>query len=282
MNDAFRINQRCINCGTCWQFDPQHFARGDRSARVQAQPLGDAELEQALLALQACPVAAIETSAAQRRRSLQQAFPVPVTTHPAGEVLYSGWASKQSFGACSWFIRRSDGNVMVDVPRWSAPLARRIEALGGLAMIVLTHRDDVGEHRRWANAFNCERWIHAADATAAPDAERIVEGDQGQMIGTGLRLIPTPGHTPGSMCLQLGESRSVLFSGDHLWWNREQQVVVASARYCWWDFQQQIQSVRALLDLDVAWLLPGHGHRHHFEPGMWRLALEQTLTWVES
>jgi glyoxylase-like metal-dependent hydrolase (beta-lactamase superfamily II) len=226
-------------------------------------------------------VAAIETSPQQRQQILSRSFPVPVTTHSAGEVFYCGWASKRSFGACSWLIRRPDGNVLVDVPRWSAPLARRIKALGGLAMIVLTHRDDVAEHSRWAKAFACERWIHAADATAAHGAEQILEGEQVQTIGAGLRLIPTPGHTPGSMCLQLGERRAVLFSGDHLWWNCEQQVVVASARYCWWDFQRQIQSVWSLLDLDVAWLLPGHGHRHHFAPGAWRLALEQTLAWVD-
>ena len=85
----------------------------------------------------------------------------------------------------------------------------------------------------------------------------------------------------GSLCVQLGQERSVLFSGDHLWWNREQQVLVASERYCWWNFQEQIQSVRRLLDLDVAWLLPGHGHRQSFAIGEWRAALEQTLRWIE-
>ena len=221
----FRINSRCISCGTCWQFDPEHFANGGDAAVVSQQPRDLPALHQALLALQACPVAAIEASADQRREQPVDGFPVGVTHHASDEVLYCGWASKRSFGACSWLIRRPEGNVMVDVPRWSAPLARRIAA--------------------------------------------------------GLRLIPTPGHTSGSMCVQLGEQRSVLFSGDHLWWNRKQEVVVASARYCWWDFGRQIQSVRALLDLDVAWLLPGHGHRHAFALGEWRAALEQTLAWVE-
>ena len=277
----FRINSRCISCGTCWQFDPEHFANGGDAAVVSQQPRDLPALHQALLALQACPVAAIEASADQRREQPVNGFPIGVTHHASGEVLYCGWASKRSFGACSWLIRRPEGNVMVDVPRWSAPLARRIEALGGLNMILLTHRDDVADHGRWARAFGAERWIHAADADAAPEAEHQLEGDGPRLIATGLRLIPTPGHTQGSMCVQLGEQRSVLFSGDHLWWNREQQVVVASARYCWWDFGRQIQSVRALLDLDVAWLLPGHGHRHAFASGEWRAALEQTLAWVE-
>ena len=79
------------------------------------------------------------------------------------------------------------------------------------------------------------------------------------------------------MSVLLGERRSVLFSGDHLWWRPEQAVLVASERYCWWDFQEQLRSVERLKELDVAWLLPGHGHAHAFAPGEWRAGLEQTL-----
>ncbi|MEB3333235.1 MAG: MBL fold metallo-hydrolase [Synechococcaceae cyanobacterium] len=276
----FRVNERCIHCGTCWQFDPSHFGSGPAAALVRRQPRGSAETRQALLALQACPVGAIETTPELRRQTPASGFPLPVCRHPAGAVFYCGWASKRSFGACSWLIVRPGGNVLVDVPRWSAPLARRIEALGGLSAIVLTHRDDVADHQRWARAFGCVRWIHQADADAAPGAERLLGGDAPQPIGEALQLIPTPGHTAGSLCLLLGERRSVLFSGDHLWWNRERQVLVASERYCWWNFQEQIRSVRKLLDLDVAWLLPGHGDRRAFAPGRWRPALEQTLAWI--
>jgi hypothetical protein len=38
---------------------------------------------------------------------------------------------------------------MVDVPRYSRALADKIDAMGGISTIVLTHRDDVGEHRKW-------------------------------------------------------------------------------------------------------------------------------------
>ena len=276
----FQINGRCIDCGTCWQFDPQHFTPGPSRALVQHQPCGRLETERALLAMQACPVAAIEATPDLRQLTPVDGFPDLVCEHPAAQVLYCGWASKRSFGACSWLVVRPDGNVLIDVPRWSAPLARRIKALGGLAAIVLTHRDDVADHAKWAQAFGCERWIHSADADAAPEAERLIDGDDAMRIGSDLTLIPTPGHTAGSLCVQLGQSRSVLFSGDHLWWNSEQQVVVASRTYCWWNFPEQIRSVRKLLDLDVAWLLPGHGHRHHFEPGEWRRAIDQTLAWI--
>ena len=205
-------------------------------------------------------------------------FPSWICSHAAGEVFYCGWASQRSFGARSWLIQRADGNVMVDVPRWSASLAQRIEEMGGLAQIVLTHRDDVADHQRWAQAFACERWIHRGDAYAAPSAEQVLEGQEPLELAPQIELLPTPGHTPGSLCLLLGDQRRVLFSGDHVWWNRDQNVLVCSERHCWWDFNVQIRSLQRLQRLDVAWLLPGHGHRQHFQPGGWTEAVKQTLT----
>jgi glyoxylase-like metal-dependent hydrolase (beta-lactamase superfamily II) len=145
---------------------------------------------------------------------------------------------------------------------------------------VLTHRDDVADHDRWARAFGCRRWIHAADADAAPGAEHQLHGSEPVPLDADLQLIPTPGHTAGSLVALLGQRRAVLFSGDHLWWNPARQVVVASERYCWWNWPEQLRSVERLLDLDVAWLLPGHGHWHSFPAGGWRPALEQTLAWA--
>ena len=273
----FSVNDRCIDCGTCWQFDPLHFAPTGSSSQVIRQPEGAAETRQALLALQACPVAAIGTTLELRRLTPSDGFPALVTRHGAGDVYYCGWASRRSFGASSWLVVRPEGNVLIDSPRWSAPLARRIAALGGLQALVLTHRDDVADHRRWAKALGCSRWIHQADADAAPDAEHQVHGSAAVALDGALQLIPCPGHTAGSMAVLLGERRQVLFSGDHLWWRPEQAVVVASERYCWWDFQEQLRSVERLKELDVAWLLPGHGHAHAFAPGEWRAALKQTL-----
>jgi glyoxylase-like metal-dependent hydrolase (beta-lactamase superfamily II)/ferredoxin len=276
----FYVDSRCIDCGTCWQFDPLHFAPAGSTACVQRQPVGEDENHQALLALQACPVAAINTGLEQRRAMPVAGFPVLITRHAAGDIYYCGWASRRSFGASSWLVVRPGGNVLVDSPRWSAPLARRMAELGGVATIVLTHRDDVADHDRWAKAFGAPRWIHRADADAAPEAEQRVEGLQPVALRGDLQLIPVPGHTEGSMVAVLGQQEQVLFSGDHLWWNPEQQVVVATERYCWWNWQEQLRSVERLLDLDVTWLLPGHGHRHVFARGQWRRALEQTLAWA--
>ncbi len=276
----FYVDRSCIDCGTCWQFDPAHFAPAGDSSHVHRQPQGDGEVRQALLALQACPVAAIGTSRELLAQTPAAGFPALVDARPEGDTYYCGWASRKSFGASSWLLvrRHADGsadNVLIDSPRWSGALARRIADLGGIQRILLSHRDDVADHAAWARHFGCERWIHAADASAAPEAEHRLEGTEPAALDADLQLIPTPGHTPGSLvALFAGQ---VLFSGDHLWWGVDPPGVVASRRYCWWNWEEQLRSVEKLLDLDVRWLLPGHGRRRAFGPGEWRRELEKML-----
>jgi hypothetical protein len=45
--------------------------------------------------------------------------------------------------------------------------------------------------------------------------------------------------------------------------------VVASRTSSWHDWTRQLESVAKLGDLDVRWLLPGHGGRRRFGPGEW-------------
>ena len=73
---------------------------------------------------------------------------------------------------------RPAGYVLIDSPRFNAPLARQIEALGELVTIVLSHRDVVADHDRWAARFGCPRWIHAADADAVRGAEQVMQGEE--------------------------------------------------------------------------------------------------------
>lgn len=276
----FYVDDSCIDCGTCWRWDPVHFAPSGGLAHVQCQPRSPDQTRQALLALQACPVAAIGAPAALVHSTPADGFPALLTRHPAGDVYYCGWASRRSFGACSYLIARPSGNILIDSPRFNAPLARRIDALGGLAAIVLTHRDDVADHARWAQRFGCPRWIHAADADAAPAAERRLSGEEELCPAPDLRLIPTPGHTAGSMVALLADQ--LLFSGDHLWWSEAVGAVVASRAYCWWDWSSQLRSVAKLRDLDVRWLLPAHGGWRPFAAGDWSLEIDRTLAFCRA
>ena len=67
--------------------------------------------------------------------------------------------------------------------------------MGGVKNMVLTHQDDVADHKHWAKALNCDKWIHARDSNAAPEAEQQLIGNKVITLGKSLKLIPTPGHT---------------------------------------------------------------------------------------
>src|SRR5690242_17427572 len=119
----FDVNSKCIDCEACMWIAPKTFAESGSRAFVHAQPQGAHEERRALMALVACPVAAIETDDKSGVRSARDAFPDPI----AGGVHHCGYHDESSFGAASYLIQRSGGhNVLVDSPRFAKPLVRRI------------------------------------------------------------------------------------------------------------------------------------------------------------
>ncbi|HJV37237.1 MAG TPA: MBL fold metallo-hydrolase [Geothrix sp.] len=265
----FFVDRTCIDCGTCYQFAPETFEGGEDRARVHAQP-GDAQARlRAAMALVACPVGSIGTDDRTDVPAATKAFPHPV----AEDVYFCGYTSEKSFGAWSYLIRRPGGNVLVDSPRASEVLMKNLETLGGVATMVLSHRDDVADHAAYHARFQCERIMHVADGFTG--LERLVEGDEPISLAEDLLLIPTPGHTAGSVCLLY---RDVLFTGDHLWWNPVQGRLSASRTYNWHSWARQLDSLERLLAFDFAWVLPGHGSIHHADsPAAMRADLRRAL-----
>ncbi len=250
---SFFVDRSCIDCGTCYQFAPDTFADGGDHARVHAQPDGAAARLRASMALVACPVGSIGAEDKAAIAEASRAFPHPLS----GNVFFCGYTSDKSFGAWSYLIRRPEGNVLVDSPRAAEPLMKNLEALGGVALLVLSHRDDVADHAAFHARFGCERIMHRADGMTG--LERLVEGDAPIPLAEDLLLIPTPGHTAGSACLLY---RDFLFTGDHLWWNPDMGRLSASKAYNWHSWEQQLDSLENLLAFPFTWVLPGHGSIH--------------------
>lgn len=250
----FFVDRTCIDCGTCYQFAPETFMDGGDHARVHAQPAAGPAHLRASMALVACPVGSIGTDDKIDLHAAAGAFPHPLTD----DVFFCGYTSDKSFGAWSYLIRRPGGNVLMDSPRAAEPLMKNLEALGGVATMVLSHQDDVADHEAYHARFGCERVMHAADGFTG--LERLVEGDEPISLAGDLLLIPTPGHTAGSVCLL---HREFLFTGDHLWWNPAQGRLSASRTYNWHSWKRQLDSMDRLLAYDFTWVLPGHGSIHH-------------------
>lgn len=256
----FFVAGNCIDCGTCNWVAPASFSDGgDGASRVHRQPATPAETRRAEMALVACPVGAIGAETKRDLAAARAAFPETID----GPVHHCGWHAEASFGAASYLLARPEGNVLVDSPRFARPLADRIAALGGIATIFLTHRDDVADHARWAREFGARRIIHARDVTAETRAvETRIEGEAPMALAPDLLVVPVPGHTAGSMCL-LAAGR-YLFSGDHVAWDPARGRLEAFRDACWYDWGETTRSMRRLAAFDFEWVLPGHGARCHF------------------
>ena len=247
----FFVDSSCINCGVSRHYAPDIFGDDGAFAYVKQQPSSAEEILHTQMAQLACPVAAIGTLQKRDLSHARDAFPFALTD----DVYVNGYNDRSSYGAHSYFIRGDGENWMVDAPRFAKHLTNRIEAMGGLDYIFLTHRDDVSDADKYAAHFGADRIIHVFERTAQPDAEIVLEGEGDHVVGSG-DILFTPGHTKGHMVLVWQDT--YLFVGDHF----------ASRAVCWHSWPKQIASTTRLETLSgVEWVFPGHGKWFQVPPG---------------
>lgn len=252
------VDDTCIDCDATRQVAPHLIAAMAGGSAFIRQPETDEERHEAMLALLACPVGAVGYRGP--RLEMNGVYPQEL-----GEgIYYCGFNSPRSFGANAFFVRRKDGNFLIDSPRYVPRLAGALEAMGGIAHILLTHRDDVADADRYAERFHARVWIHEADRSAAPYATDIIAGDAPATLAPATTAIPVPGHTRGSVAYLLDDR--FLFTGDSLCWSREQDDLTAFRSACWYSWSAQTDSLERLLSYSFEWVLAGHGDRHRASP----------------
>ena len=268
----FYVDSTCIDCDLCRQIAPETFSDiGDQSV-VYHQPETPEQEMAALKALVTCPTASIGALGDHPAKRAVAAFPEQVDDN----VYFCGFASESSYGASSYLILRPQGNVLVDSPRFARPLVKRVEELGGVRRMFLTHRDDVADHEKWAGHFNAERVMHGEDIGGRLSGiERVLAGRDVIRLDEDLMAIPTPGHTRGHTVLLY--RNKYLFTGDHLWWSPAYIALNASSGVCWYSWAEQTRSMERLLDYDFEWVLPGHGRRAHLDRAEMRRQLEECI-----
>lgn len=272
----FFVDATCIDCDTCNWLAPSVFGDGgDGHSRVHRQPDEAAARLRAEMALLACPVGAIGTRTKHALGAARAAFPERV----AAEVYHLGYHSEASFGAASYLVRRPEGNVLVDSPRFTGPVVEALERMGGVKLMFLTHQDDVAEHAKFRAHFGCERILHAADVThGTREVEIKMAGRDLIALAPDLRVIPVPGHTRGSACLLVDET--FLFSGDHVAWSAERKQIYAFRDACWYDWQELRRSMARLAAHRFEWILPGHGRRCRFPAAEMKAEMQRCLDWM--
>lgn len=213
----FFVDSTCINCDACRQIAPAVFGEAADTSFVKEQPVSTAERRQALRALLACPTGSIGCLGDDNVKAVMRDFPL-VVEEP---VFYCGYNSPKSYGGNSYFVQHREGNWLIDSPKFIRPLVQRLEVLGGVRHIFLTHRDDVADAERFAEHFGSRRVIHRDELSFQPNAEVVLDGPGPWDLAPGFLAIPTPGHTKGH-CVLLFQDR-FLFTGDHLSWDRDER-----------------------------------------------------------
>lgn len=275
----FFVDSTCIDCDTCSQLAPSIFRDHGDQCSVYHQPESSDETQKAMMALVACPTGSIGSTEKHDPHIGIDAFPYQL----AENVYFCGFTSEDSFGAWSYLITRPDaegGNVLIDSPRYATVLFKRIDALGGVSRMLLSHIDDVADHEMFRERYGCERIMHADDRAAALGVETIVTGSDPVQLDDDLLAIPTPGHTRGHMVFLY--RNKFLFTGDHLAGHVNRRGLTAFRSACWYSWTEQIRSMTRLLDYQFEWVLPGHGEIHHTDAATMRRQLEECIAWMKT
>lgn len=152
---------------------------------------------------------------------------------------------------------------IIDPGYEAGKILNKVQSMGlTVDAILLTHGhfDHVGAVAEIAAETDCDVYISAADLSLPP---MITNGKlyythtypaTGSVTAAGLtfRVIPTPGHTPGSVCLVCGD---VMFSGDTLFCGGFGRTDLPGG-----NSQQILASLKALAALPGNYrVYPGHG-----------------------
>ncbi|MBD2245880.1 MBL fold metallo-hydrolase [Nostoc sp. FACHB-888] len=278
VNGDFYVDTTCIDCDTCRWMAPEVFYDVDDQSAVYHQPTNEAERLAALEALLACPTSSIGTVEKPKDiKVAQQQFPILV----AENVYHCGYHSEKSYGAASYLIQLPEGNILVDSPRFTPPLVKRLEEMGPIRYMYLTHKDDVADHQKFAEHFQCDRILHADDITTdTRNVEIQLTGSEPFALTPDLLIIPVPGHTKGQTVLLY--KNKFLFTGDHLAWSERLHQLIAFHNACWYSWSEQTKSMRNLANYSFEWVLPGHGRRFHADRETMRQQMHKCIDLMES
>ena len=125
---------------------------------------------------------------------------------PVLEPLWLFAPNRDSQGGSAWWLDRpaedGAGGLLVDCPAYTqANLDFLQQRSQGRGRILLTSREGHGRVRRFQEALGWPVLVQEQEAYLLPGVKRVESFGEAAELGAGLRLLWTPGPTPGSAVL---------------------------------------------------------------------------------
>lgn len=145
------------------------------------------------------------------------------------------------------YIAQSGNDVAVIDPGEPGPLEIRLAEMGVTPTLILNthhHSDHIAGNRQLKRKYGCKVIGPMADIKRMPDLdEGVKEGHTIRLGDETLRVIETPGHTSGHICIY-AESAHILFAGDTLFSMGCGRLIEGTAEQMW----NSLEKIMALPD----------------------------------
>ncbi|GAA6617450.1 MBL fold metallo-hydrolase [Scytonema sp. NUACC26] len=163
-----------------------------------------------------------------------------------GTTIFAFPPNRDTLGGTAYFIVRNEGNILIDCPAIDTINQDFLHSHGGISYFFVTHRGAIGKAEEIQRVFNCKILIQEQEAYLLPGLTVSTFGQEFSLDST-VRIIWTPGHSPGSSCLYYKGNGGILFSGRHLLPNLQgEPIPLKTAKtFHWW---RQVESTKLLLN----------------------------------
>lgn len=170
-------------------------------------------------------------------------------------------------------------NILVDCPAWTDPNLNFITQQGGVQWLVITHRGGGSRVRDWQTRFDCDVILQEQEAYLLPQV-KTQTFHRHWALTPHHRLLWTPGHSPGAICLYTSAQGGILFTGRHILPTRQGEAAPlrVSKTFHW---PRQLQHVQRLVDefnpQTLSYICPGANigflrGKHYIDQAHYQLA----------
>jgi glyoxylase-like metal-dependent hydrolase (beta-lactamase superfamily II) len=186
----------------------------------------------------------VNTAAESARAEAKR--PKLILDQPEVAKIFALPPNRETLGGTAYFIQQGVENILIDCPAWNEE-NQAFLTTHGVRWLVITHRGGIGKKiLALQAALQCQVVIQEQEAYLIPEVEALTFQQEYELTDR-VRILWTPGHSPGSSCVYADLLGGVLFTGRHLLPDRQAHPApLRTAKTFHWP--RQLRAVAALRD----------------------------------